>query len=894
MVGLTTALNSALTGLNVNQQALSVLSQNISNANTPGYSRETLNQQAVYLAGTGEGVTVDAVTRKVDTYLLQSIQTQNSVVSQSSTLSDYASRIQLLMGTPGSDDSLDTNTTTFFNDLQSLAQTPQGTTQLQDVLNSATSLTSQVNQLASGLEGLRYQADQDINTSVSSINQDLQTLYNLNANITNAQALGQSTAGLEDTRDTTLQDLSQYLDIQTTNKSNGQVDVESTSGVSLLDDNLYQLNYTPASGESTFTDNGTLSPLTVQRLDNAGNPIGAATQLVSGGQSGQVTNVINSGSLKALLTLRDSQLPNMLDQLDTFASTVRDQVNAVQNSGSGYPGANSYTGTSSVFAGTTSNWSGSVQIAVLGANGQPATSPYPDEPNGVPALTLNLANLNTGQGAGNPSVQGIINEINQYYGAPQNKAEVGNLNDIRLASDSNNLPGSPAQFNFDFDLENTSSTSSNFYVTNVQVQDSNGNTISSGNSSIPVVNLTSYQTTQNSSVVTVNTQSPNNLTNGETVYLSDPGAIDGVTMGGGYYTITGVTSNSFQITGAGTGLTGGTFNASGQTATPPYDSVASGEATRTTGVGTISASLANNATSPYYTVTVNVGVDDGSGNIKTSRITYQVPNQQSNILNQRYAAQQVTGEGTLVQPDSSQSLATASLVDASGNTLPQVSGQYITNEAGFLKIAATNSSNVISINSLDSKQLGQTNSNPPKAATNRGFSSFFDLNDFFQSPDIGTTSDTVTNSALNLQVQQRLLNNPSLISTGVLTATIAGDGTYQRNAGDSTIVQKMADLGTAAVNFAASGGLSATQQTFNGYSGAIIGTAATNASNTQADNTAAQTLLTGFQQRESSISGVNLDEELANTVIYQNAYSASARVITVTNDLFTTLLQTFS
>jgi flagellar hook-associated protein 1 FlgK len=45
-----------------------------------------------------------------------------------------------------------------------------------------------------------------------------------------------------------------------------------------------------------------------------------------------------------------------------------------------------------------------------------------------------------------------------------------------------------------------------------------------------------------------------------------------------------------------------------------------------------------------------------------------------------------------------------------------------------------------------------------------------------------------------------------------------------------------------------------------------------------------------YDERLSSVSGVNLDEELANTVLFQNAYSASARIITVVSTLFDTLL----
>ena len=106
-------------------------------------------------------------------------------------------------------------------------------------------------------------------------------------------------------------------------------------------------------------------------------------------------------------------------------------------------------------------------------------------------------------------------------------------------------------------------------------------------------------------------------------------------------------------------------------------------------------------------------------------------------------------------------------------------------------------------------------------------------------------------------------------------------------------MQRLADLGLSSTLFAAAGDLSQTTQSFSAYAAQIIGAAASGAVTAKTNATNAQSLLDGFSQRSSSISGVNLDTELANTVIYQNAYAASARVITVANELFDTLLSSF-
>jgi len=159
----------------------------------------------------------------------------------------------------------------------------------------------------------------------------------------------------------------------------------------------------------------------------------------------------------------------------------------------------------------------------------------------------------------------------------------------------------------------------------------------------------------------------------------------------------------------------------------------------------------------------------------------------------------------------------------------------------------------------------------------------------------------VAGSALNMQVEQRLQQNPGLLSLGQLSQSSQSvdpnappNYTYQLNAGDNSVIQSLSALSTASVNFAAAGGLGATSQSFSGYAGQIIGAASTNAATASTNSTNATTLLDGYTQQASSISGVNLDTELANTVIYQNAYAASARVITVADTLFQTLLASFT
>jgi hypothetical protein len=522
---------------------------------------------------------------------------------------------------------------------------------------------------------------------------------------------------------------------------------------------------------------------------------------------------------------------------------------------------------------------------------------------------LDLTKLDTGNGEGKPSVQGIINSINSFYGVPQNKVQLGNLNNIQLVSDSQTLPNSLSNLAFDFNLNNISAKSANFYVTGVTVQDAAGATMPN-TSTIPVVALdptNTYRTTAGSATVTISTPTVNSFTPGQVVYLSTPpagpdvaGTYDGIPPAslGGYFTITNVTTTSFDIAVNPPAVLGSTYAVAGQTATPPYAAAATGGDTRTKSKGLFTADLSTSPGSQFYTVTADVGVDDGSGNVVKSQISYRVFNNQAAAKNTVFGARTATNPATIVPPTNLSPRATAKLVDANGVELPKVGGQYLLSNNGYLKIETTSGSSFLAIDSLDSQELGKPNSSPSEPGSKRGFAHYFNLNDFFKSNATTPTGDTQFGSANNLKVEDRLTSNNSLLSVGNLSlgnSTVALDATpnytYQLNPGDNTTVAKWAQIASKSSVFPPNGGLGATTQTITGYIGQVIGGIATNASNAGTTSSNAQALLTSYQQQSSAISGVNLDTELANTVIYQNAYAASARVITVTNQLFDALLQ---
>ncbi|MEI7668690.1 MAG: flagellar hook-associated protein FlgK [Pseudomonadota bacterium] len=909
-MGLLSALNTAISGLNVNQQNIDVLSQNISNANTPNYSREVVNQKASFIAGQGQGVQVDSITRKIDLFINSELRNQTSTNSANSVTSDYYSQVQNLLGQPGAKNSIDQNISDFFIAVQNLANNSGAAAQT-NVVNSANTAANNISGLANSLQGLRLQADKDISGAITNVNADLQNLIKINTSLQQANATNQNTSGLLDQRDATIKDLAQYVDIKPIFQPDGSTTINTSNGVTLLTGTTTsEISYSSINSINTFLNDNPLSAINVITLDANGNQLGQPVALAAAGKSSNVTSSLSGGKIYGLLSIRDSIVPNILNQLDQLASNFRDSFNKINNSGTSFPPPNSYTGQNLVSGATNSQYSGSIRIAALGANGSPISSAYPDEPNGNQAVTIDLSQLNTGQGNGKLSVDDLVSTINKYFAPPQNKTKIGNINNVQLAIDSNTIPDSGSNLNFDFNLNNISGTSADFYVGDLKVLDSNGNvvasnaagTITTTQSSFALSSTGTYATNIGSDNVTITTNGGAGLVDGATIYLNPPSsAINGIPAAslGGFFKVSNVAGNTFQIQVAGAGAlvnSNSPANASGVIGVGKYSTVQSGDTIRTKNDGIITASLASNTASSYYTVQANVANVDKDGKLITSTVSYRITNNGVNTANTLIGATSLTGAATLVRPTTTQPAITASLVDANGNQLQKINGLY-GNQQGYFKIAAANSSNSVAIDELDSKQLGLPNNQGNLDGTNQGFSQYFALNNFFNANSAINSTDAITNSAVNLSVASRIKNNPSLVSTGKISlgnqpsdATKPPNFTYNISSGDNSVIQQLAGLSTGLINFPATSGLAASSTTFSQFAGQIIATASTNSSVATTTQKNSQALLDGYTTSAGKISGVNLDQELANTIIYQNSYSASARIVTVVSKLFDTLI----
>ena len=140
-----------------------------------------------------------------------------------------------------------------------------------------------------------------------------------------------------------------------------------------------------------------------------------------------------------------------------------------------------------------------------------------------------------------------------------------------------------------------------------------------------------------------------------------------------------------------------------------------------------------------------------------------------------------------------------------------------------------------------------------------------------------------------LGVRSDIVANSSRLQTSAVDLTAAA-GMPVLASGDTSAADAFATAGQASVAFDAAGGAAASTSTLSGYASNLGGAIATKASNADTAATNASSIATETASRLSSAEGVNVDQEMISLTTYQQAYSASARLISATQDMFTALM----
>ncbi|MBH2912189.1 flagellar hook-associated protein FlgK [Serratia marcescens] len=310
-------INTAMSGLNAAQVALSTVSNNISNYNVAGYNRQTAilaqNGGMATMSGfIGNGVTVTSVNREYNQFITNQLRGAQSSFGAQNAYYEKISQIDNLLASKTNP--LSTNMQDFFTNLQNLVSNAGDDSARQTVLGKANGLVNQFNNTDKFLRDMDSGVNQQISDTAQQINSYSQQIAKLNDEITRLRgSAGGEPNALLDQRDQLVTELNQLVGVQVTQQDGDAYTVSFANGLTLVQgSNTYQVEAVPSSSDP--------SRLTIGY--NRGNGASEVPE-------GQIT----SGTLSGVLKFRSETLDGVRNQLGQLALAMADSFNQQHRAG---------------------------------------------------------------------------------------------------------------------------------------------------------------------------------------------------------------------------------------------------------------------------------------------------------------------------------------------------------------------------------------------------------------------------------------------------------------------------------------------------------------------------------------------------------------------------------
>lgn len=299
--------------LQVTEKHIETTSHNISNVNTPGYSRQKVVQESglpiEYPYGTiGTGVYIQSVERVRDEFLDINFRTNQSLFGFWDKRSEVLEKLETVLNEP-SDFGLSNKIDKFFSSWDSLSSNPTSQAYRMDVINNAEQMTDEFNRLHSDLSGYISTIDDELINSVTRINQIAQELADLSEGINFTIGQVYEPNDLLDKFDLLMDELATYGNVSVKVNDYGQKIVYFGSDQIVDGRSCNQIGL----------EESTTSGVTVHNLVWKNNL--------------DTINGLNSGELLSLIDLRDNVVPGYLNQLDKIADTIKEKVNEIHLQG---------------------------------------------------------------------------------------------------------------------------------------------------------------------------------------------------------------------------------------------------------------------------------------------------------------------------------------------------------------------------------------------------------------------------------------------------------------------------------------------------------------------------------------------------------------------------------
>lgn len=304
-------IGTGLTGVLSHQAALNTTANNITNANTPGYSRqevqfETQTGQRTGAGTIGSGVSISNIRRMANEYLTQQLREDSTLNSEQQALNSELSRLDNLLG--GEDTGLNKALNNFFAAMQNAAEDPTSLPQRQLVLSEGQQVVNRFQGLNEELIQQRESIKTQMQQGVKDANSLLKSIAELNLSISESPGVAQGRMPLElmDQRDEKLRELSELVSIKVSETEGSQVNVSLSNGLALVTGNNSAEFATRTSAE---------------------DPSRLEFTLESSGRTMLVDDQIKGGKLGGLRRFDQEALRPAFDELGRLAIALSSSIN---------------------------------------------------------------------------------------------------------------------------------------------------------------------------------------------------------------------------------------------------------------------------------------------------------------------------------------------------------------------------------------------------------------------------------------------------------------------------------------------------------------------------------------------------------------------------------------
>ena len=333
MTGLSNALNVSVGSLLFNQTAMSTISHNLANVNNENFSRQELQPSAQFIGGFGTGVSLDGIVRRVDEQLQEELTSQVSNRSFAETSKRFMENVEIIFGKPNQGNNINDVLSDVFRQFNNVAGQPGSTSQKLNAVNQLQFMSEQLNSNSSQMLNLQQTLDGEVDNQLKTINRAIERINDLNVEIAitrNATLGGQNTNDLEDARQEQISFLAERINIDVIFDKDNRAIINSANGSQLVTSaGFTQLERVAPVPPAIFAGIG------VRNINANGTPANFVLPFD--------TDRLSGGSLKGIIEVRDTGIPQMLDQINEFARVTINALNRVHSRGVGVPPPSSFT-----------------------------------------------------------------------------------------------------------------------------------------------------------------------------------------------------------------------------------------------------------------------------------------------------------------------------------------------------------------------------------------------------------------------------------------------------------------------------------------------------------------------------------------------------------------------